>query len=89
MINRGPFGTGQEGAPGLTTQAEPFLFQIPPQTIQVENNTQKSHQDQKTTPLCRLYIWKVLQEAMEDKRQTLRQVNEKILGNQTRYHDLN
>ena len=89
MVNSGPFVTGQEGAPVLASQAEPFLLQIHPQTIQEVGNTKEAQQYQKTPPFCFLNIWKVPQEAMEDQRQTLRPVNYKPPVYQTRGHDLN
>ena len=76
MVYQGPFGTRQEGDPGLTPYAEPLFFKIPPHTIQEGVNTQIDQKDQKTPPLCYLYVQKVPQEAMEDQSQTLRWVNQ-------------
>ena len=64
-VNWGPSGVGRDGDPCLSPQAEPFILQIYPHIIQEGNNTQESHQGQKTYPLCCLTIWEVPQEAME------------------------
>ena len=61
MVNQGPYGTGLEGDPGLAPQSESLLLQIPRKTIQEEDNTKESQQDQKTYPACCLYICKVPQ----------------------------
>ena len=47
---------GREVAPGLSPQAEPLLFQIPPRIIQERDNNQDSQQGQKNPPLCCLPI---------------------------------
>ena len=80
---------GQEGAPSLLPQAETLLFQIPSQNIQKGYNTQEAQQEQRTSSLCCLNIWKVPQEVMEYKRQTLKQINQESLGDQNQGHKLN
>ena len=89
MFNIGTSGTGWEGAPGLTTQAEPLPLKIPPQTIQEGDNTKESQKYQKNSSLGHLHICKVPQEAMEDQRQTLKRINQKALLDQTRCYDIN
>ena len=88
MVNQGHFGTGIEVDPGLATQAEPLLLQIPPQIIQEGGNIQEYQQGHKTPPVFRLYIWEVPQEAMEDQRKNLRLDNQESLGYYTRDHYL-
>ena len=68
--------TGLEGDLGLEPQAEPLLLKIPLKIIQDSDNTQEAHQCQKTSPLCRLFIWEVPQETMEEKNQMLGWVNQ-------------
>ena len=54
MINIGSSGTKRYGAPGLASQAEPLLLQIPPQNNQDVDNFKEDQQDQKSPPLCLL-----------------------------------
>ena len=51
MVNQGPFGVGQEGAPDLASQAETLHFKIPPRIIQEGNHPQEAHKCHKTPPL--------------------------------------
>ena len=89
VVNRGPSRTGKEGATGLSPNDEPLILQIYHQATQEGDNTKEAQQDQKTPPLCRLNIWNVPQEAMENQIQALKWINQETLGDQTRVHDLN
>ena len=57
VVYQGPFGTVREVVPGLVSYYEPFHLKLPPKIIQESNNTQEDHQDKRTIPLNRLYIW--------------------------------
>ena len=78
MIWGSCFGTGWTIAPSNTSSEYPR-----------GGNTKEYQKDQKTYPFCRLFIWKVPQDSMEDQRKILRRFNQETLVDHTRRHDLN